>query len=90
MYETTTEAIDVLYALLSQGLGPGDTQVEVAFMRVRLGIDALEKDVKELRLKVGDWKAEAEQAAKERKSIIATLAKVLVTLLGNLKSSPTY
>ena len=67
MSETATAALDVLYGLLSQGLGLKDEQVEAAFERAKQGTYRLEEDVR----------ANAEKAAKEVTEANQTMAEAL-------------
>ncbi|KAF8425954.1 hypothetical protein EV426DRAFT_710416 [Tirmania nivea] len=72
-YKTIGEALDALYALLLQGLQPGDALVEAAFKEARRLADLsekrvleLEKRVEELEAKVEELEAKVEEAAVER------------------------
>ena len=88
-YKTIGEALDALYALLLQGLQPGDALVEAAFKEVRRQADLLEKRVLELEKRVEELEANVEEAAVERKDIMTTLLKVL-DYLKIIESPSTY
>ena len=80
MSETATAALNVLYGLLLQGLGPRDEQVEAAFKRVRQGIYRLEEDVRGLRKEVtanAERAEKAEKAAKEATEANQAMAEAI-------------